>query len=251
VRDQPGRMEDKFLPAGMFGKLLNIAGELSENKKIDSARFKEIVCGETITGQHKNGQPFDFQPQCAHWFSSNHAPKSDDSDDGFARRWLFFTFNKRLAKEGRIDDYEDVLLEAEREEIAAWAVRAIPRLMETTYTKLPSSDQVEERVNQSINSVHYFLKACSRILVGEKTHQELGVPAEKALTKQGDLYTEYQSFCLSTVAVRPATLTTFRERMDALASLLDFQIHLRNSERGLQEIVYEFITIADRRAPAR
>jgi putative DNA primase/helicase len=93
----PGEWKDKFLPAGMFGKLLNIAGELSENKKIDGARFKEITCGETITGQHKQGQPFDFNPMCAHWFSSNHAPKSDDSDDGFARRWLFFTFNKRLA----------------------------------------------------------------------------------------------------------------------------------------------------------
>jgi hypothetical protein len=79
----------------------------------------------------------------------------------------------------------------------------------------------------------------------------LGVPAEKALTKQGDLYTEYQSFCLSTVAVRPATLTTFRERMDGLASLLGFNIHLTKNARDLQEIVYEFISIADKRAPAR
>jgi putative DNA primase/helicase len=87
---------------------------------------------------------------CAHWFSSNHTPKSDDSDDGFARRWLFFTFNKRLPKQGRVVDYEDVLLEAEREEITAWAVRAIPRLLDQTdYTKVPSSDAVEERVNQS------------------------------------------------------------------------------------------------------
>jgi hypothetical protein len=51
--------------------------------------------------------------------------------------------------------------------------------------------------------------------------------------------------------VRPATLTTFRERMDGLASLLGFNIHLTKNARDLQEIVYEFISIADKRAPAR
>jgi putative DNA primase/helicase len=62
----PTEWADKFMPAQMAGKLINFAGEISENKYIAGDRFKEIVEGATITAQHKGQQLFRFQPTAAH-----------------------------------------------------------------------------------------------------------------------------------------------------------------------------------------
>ena len=69
-------------------------------------------------GPAQDGQPFEFRPKAAHWFSSNHPPDSDESDDGFSRRWIFFFFENKIPSGKRITNYADILLEAEREEIA-------------------------------------------------------------------------------------------------------------------------------------
>src|SRR5690606_30888593 len=77
---------DRFLPAEMFGKVVNFAGELSEDKYIPGDKFKSVVVGEAIHGQFKNCQPFEFKPVCAQWFSSNHLPRTRDTSKGFSRR---------------------------------------------------------------------------------------------------------------------------------------------------------------------
>ena len=62
----PSEWDDTYLPTELFGKLINVAGELGENAKIEGRRFKEIISGHTITAQRKYGQPFQFQPDCSH-----------------------------------------------------------------------------------------------------------------------------------------------------------------------------------------
>src|SRR4029077_8469030 len=62
----PSDWKDRFLPAELHGKLLNVAGELSGNTRISGSKFKEIVTGETITAQRKNQDPFEFRPTCTH-----------------------------------------------------------------------------------------------------------------------------------------------------------------------------------------
>jgi phage/plasmid-associated DNA primase len=56
---------DRFQPAGMHGKLLNVAGEIHETKKIPGALFKLIVEGGSITAQEKNQPLFRFAPKAA------------------------------------------------------------------------------------------------------------------------------------------------------------------------------------------
>lgn len=240
----PADWGDKFLPAELYNKILNIAGELSEHKKIAAAQFKEIVCGETIAAQRKNQDPFSFQPTAAHWFSSNHLPKSDDGDTGFSRRWLFLTFNHKVPVEKRIPFFEEKLLEAEREEIVAWAARGIERLKSQGHYTLPDSHHSqEEQVNQSNNSVHYFLRACAKVTVGRARTERS--------TTQIALYAEYQFFLQSMGAARPVTLTNFRSKMSAMQEDFDFKVSERTSHRGHQEVVYDFITVADRSAGSR
>ena len=103
----PSAWSDKFLPAGMLGKLLNVAGEISDNDMIDGPMCKQIVGGEMIVGQFKHCMPFDFSPRCAQWFLGNHLPRSKDNTKGFTRRFMFLKFNRAFPTTAgvKVNDY--------------------------------------------------------------------------------------------------------------------------------------------------
>lgn len=248
----PADWKDRFLPAELYGKLLNIAGELSATDRIKGSKFKEIVTGEMISAQRKNQDPFEFRPTCTHWFSSNHPPTVDDGDTGFSRRWLFLLFNNRIPEDKVIEDFEDLLLDHEREEIASWAVRGIMRMHDNErrgYT-IPQSHRDQEReLNRKINSIFHFLEACPRIVVGQARHEEMSLPMKA--TPQMDLYVEYQSFLISGAVAKPVTLTKFSEVMQFMAQDWDFKQKQKQNVRKNPETVYEYITIVGRQGASQ
>jgi hypothetical protein len=141
-------------------KLLNICGELSENRHIDGQSFKDIVDGTERTGEVKRRQPFRFKPKAAHWFASNHLPKTRDTSEGFTRRWLILSFN-RPVKEGHklIRDLGQKIVAAEQEAIIAWACQAMPRLLRhNNYTMPASHFEHLEALTESSNPLRFFLQ---------------------------------------------------------------------------------------------
>jgi hypothetical protein len=116
----PNMWHDKFMPAQMSGKILNVCGELSENKLIDGQTFKDIVDGAEMSGQNKNQPIFRFRPLLTHWFASNHMPKSSDTSAGFIRRWLCLTFHYPVQDRARVVELGDLIASEEREAIVAW-----------------------------------------------------------------------------------------------------------------------------------
>lgn len=230
---------DKFLPAQMFGKVLNFAGELSENKQIAGEVFKQIVEGEEITAQHKNMQPFQFRPYCAQWFNSNHLPKTKDTSAGFNRRWLFIKWSRPVPKDKQIPDLANIIVDAEREAIAAWAVQGLARLTENKYYTEPSSHlSLVDQMATDNNTVRYFLASSPLVIVG-KTKVE-GRPQTEITSN--DLYDEYWQFCLATGTAKRASSSAFVRMMRELASTFDFKVATKPNRIGSQEIVFEGIT---------
>lgn len=233
----PNDWADKFLPTQMHEKLINICGELSEKKKIDGQRFKDIVDGSEMSGQHKGQQIFKFRPHCTHWFASNHTPKTDDTSEGFNRRWLILEFNKPVSPEKRRIDIGDLIVAEEREAIVAWAVQAMPRLQaQNEYTLPPSHVEVIREVAQENNSVRFFLETSQTVQVTPgRTSNHIS---------EGRLYQEYWSFCFGPAAVRPVGSRAFRQRMKDLQSELGFQIEYQVNAMGVQDAHYRCITLA-------
>lgn len=124
----PDQWEKPFIPAQFSGKILNVAGELHETKRIDGKLFKEIISGEEITAENKNRDPFKFRPKAAHWFASNHLPRTKDVSGGFTRRWLIFTFNRVVPSDRIIRDLDNMIVYEEMEAIVAWALEEWPGL---------------------------------------------------------------------------------------------------------------------------
>lgn len=163
----PSLWGERFQLANMVGKTLNLCGELPEEAVISGEKFKMVVGGEQVPTEFKGKDGFDFNPIAAHWFASNHLPRSRDTSGGFARRWLIFDFNRIIPDEERIVDYYKVLVAEEREAIAAWAVQGLHRLQKQNEYTLPESHK--RRLNQVVranNSVAAFLQSSDKVRPG-------------------------------------------------------------------------------------
>jgi putative DNA primase/helicase len=238
----PNDWGDKFLPAQLAGKLLNIAGELSEHKNIDGQKFKQIISADTnMTGQHKNGQPFEFMPTATHWFASNHLPKSQDTTDGFNRRWLTLTFLSRITKEEKVPDIGNLLVADEREQIVAWAVQGMARMLQNTgYTYPPSHEELMKEVAQQNSSVRFFIERSGMVQIapvdGSKT---------SPLIFESQLYDVYCNYCLVGAGVRRVTLPKFSLEMWELSKEeMGFKKVAAQKANGEKAAAYENLTLA-------
>lgn len=202
----------------MFGKVVNFAGELSENRVIPGDIFKRIVAGEEIQAQFKNQNPFVFVPECAQWFNSNHLPKTRDSSEGFTRRWLILDFNNIIDAAKRVLDLDQQILEHERQAIVAWAMQGYKRLTESSRFTLPTSHQMLiEQMAVDNNSVRQFLTSSGSRL-------NWGAEYEISLM---DLHTEYWQFMLMTGSSNRLGIPKFANAMKELSGSLPFNINTR------------------------
>ena len=92
---------DRFAPARLAGKLVNINADLAPKAIEDSSAFKMITSGEEMEAQRKYGKQFTFTPKATLIFSANQVPTSWDKGDGFWRRWIFLDMNRAIPEERR------------------------------------------------------------------------------------------------------------------------------------------------------
>lgn len=227
---------DRFLPTQMLGKLLNFCGELSETEMIAGDRFKSIVEGEEMSGQFKGRDIFKFRPTCAHWFASNHLPRTRDTSDGFNRRWLFLHFTKRVSDDQKIIGLAEQILAEELEAIAAWAVPAVQDLYrQQEYTISHSHKSLISEVAQQNNSVRFFLMSD---LVTVQPGSDGGKSGNHITEQQ--LYSLYYAFCKVDAHVPPVALKRFRGIMQELQSEMGFT----SEKTGTDAVIYNYITPA-------
>jgi putative DNA primase/helicase len=215
---------DKFLPAQLYGKLLNVCGELHEHKNIDGKSFKEIVSGEQLTAQRKNGQPFEFTPNCAHWFASNHTPKTTDTSSAFNRRWLLLIYNSIVNKNDKVLDLGTLIVADEREQIASWAVEGITRVLKAKDYTLPESHvQRIAEVAAANNSIRSFLVDSGLYTVELSS----SIPISEMT-----LYNAYYTFASMVGVAKPVQLSGFRQKMRELSYELGFHLRMENYHGG-------------------
>ncbi len=239
----PNTWSDRFMPAQMNGKILNVCGELSDKHKIDGQSFKDIVDGSERSGQHKHGAIFQFKTTLTHWFASNHMPRSDDTSAGFIRRWLFLTFHYPVQAKDLKMDIGDWIASQEREAIVAWAAQAMPRLLKQAQYTLPQSHKelTNEFANLN-NSVRYYMRESGKIVYEPKDN---GVTPDtsKLFASELNLYNSYWAFCAGGGGMKPVSQQRFRAIMRELQPELNFKLHVAQTRFGGTEAQYRGISI--------
>lgn len=223
----PDQWGERFPPAMIANKILNICGELSENKLIPGQKFKDIVDGSTMSGEFKNGQIFTFAPFATHWFASNHFPKSTDTSSGFTRRWLVLHFSRPVQADERIADIGDLIAAEEKEAIVAWAVQAILPLKERAEFTLPKShSQVMYQISNLNNSVLFFLNECNKVKFEKGS--EIG---------EMKLYNAYWNFCATVGGMKSVQAPKFRSMLQELQTELPFTMEMREIGGSLVNVI--------------
>ena len=204
----PYNFNDKFEITELSHSLLNVAGELSESSNIPGDVFKSVISGETMTGQYKSRPLFPFECKAAHWFASNHLPKSKDASSGMFRRWCVLSFTKIVKNEDKILNLGERIAAEERESIVAWATSAIPELLANKDYHLPKS-HFEAINSMQCDSDSVFYWATSR-----SQNSPRYSPSKSVLLQA--LFTAYSEFCYSELSQKPVGFRKFFMRLKEL-----------------------------------
>lgn len=89
-------LNDRFSPAFLFGKLINIYADTPSTDMDEINGIKTITGEDTIRAEYKGGDVFFFNPYCKLLYSTNRVPKSrDDKTNAYYRRLLILPIDKR------------------------------------------------------------------------------------------------------------------------------------------------------------
>src|SRR5439155_5335286 len=80
--------EDKFAAAGLYGKLLNVVGDLDARSVERSDMFKMLTGRDMVDAQHKYRAAFQYIFFGLLAFSANEFPPSADQTKGYFDRWI-------------------------------------------------------------------------------------------------------------------------------------------------------------------
>lgn len=122
--------EGKFELATLYGKMINLAGDVSSRYIENPEVFKTITGDDYVTAQHKFGPPFKFKSYAVPVFSVNNYFRVSDSSEGWRRRWLALDFNVSLR--GKFAGFNEQDLYNEVPGIFNEAMDALRRLMSRT-----------------------------------------------------------------------------------------------------------------------
>lgn len=90
------KLEDRFTPSELFGKLANISGDISSEALKHTERFKEITGEDFLLVEKKFQQPFSMVNIAKQIFTGNQVPKTGDGSYGFYSRFIILNFLKRF-----------------------------------------------------------------------------------------------------------------------------------------------------------
>lgn len=199
-------MGEKFPPATLYGRLVNIVGDAEADFLKDTAAFKRIVGGDRISAENKGKALFSFTPWAFHLFAANHLPKSSDASGGWLRRWLVLPFKGTVAKD---EGFHEDDLHAEAEGIFARAVGVLPDLVQRKrFTETMSMAEPLRELAQLSDPALLWLTEDDRVArdPGDQNMREA----------RADVYRRYEQWARENGHTRPLSSTSLYKSLEAL-----------------------------------
>lgn len=122
--------ENRFAPAGLYGKSANLYADLPDRDLKYVGQFKMATGGDPMRAELKNVNAFFFSNVAKLTFSCNKVPKVPEDSTGFFRRWIIIEFPNSFegsASEDK-DLKEKLATEEELSGLLNWAIAGLKRL---------------------------------------------------------------------------------------------------------------------------
>jgi len=153
-----GRQGSRFESFKLYKKLVCVMGETNFGTLNKSSMLKKLTGGDLIGFEMKGKKPFDDYNYAKMIIASNSLPTSDDTSEGFYRRWIIIDFPNQFP-EGK-----DILLdipEHEYNNLALKVTKILPGLIDKGI--FSNQSDIEERKKKYImssNPLTFFLDLC-------------------------------------------------------------------------------------------
>jgi len=138
--------EGGFRTWDLFGKMANLAGDLSSNALKETSTLKQTTGRDLIGADRKNKSTVNFVNYAKHIFACNDLPRVYDFSRGFWERWILFEFPYTFVKQ----EIYDSLNEEEKKKYKIMDVFIMD--------KLSSSEELSGLLNEAIEGFHRILK---------------------------------------------------------------------------------------------
>lgn len=229
------KLNSEFGQCDLFGKLLMIDDDLSENALTDTSIFKELVTAKReITVNKKYVQGFTFTPYARFIIFGNFTLQAlYDISNGFARRQL--VLQAKPKNENRVDNpfLDEEIAKNEAEGVINWLVQGLNGLIKNNFRLYVSerTNEVSEQLKRESDSVLLFLDECSDVMI-----------KPDLMIHSNDLYKCYEEFCEENVLLTLKSKTfvgALKSKGKRRGITYDTNINIRGKrKRGFKGIGY-------------
>lgn len=194
---------DRFACAQLYGKVLNICGDIPETSLSDTSKFKMITGEDEISAEYKHRDIFTFTSQATLIFSANELPETNDGTKGFFSRLLLIPFDKMSLDDGDIDRTLEPRMHLELEGFIVKAVMGM-RDAKARGKFLPTerSEKALEVYKFAMDNIRNFSESCL-------------VKSPEALVGRPEMYDHYRRFC-EAQELRPSSPKAFYRKVQKL-----------------------------------
>ena len=190
-------LSQKFKPAELIGKMVNIGDDSGHNLLENTAIFKKLVTGDSITIEIKNVQPFQFVNKAKMIFAANSLPPTTDKSEGFFRRCIVIPFNAIYRETDANYDpnmINRIITESAKSYLFLLAIQGLDSLLENNMFYIPAdSKSINEYYELSNNNIMMWF-------------QSLNQPYETIK----EAFTNYLLFCTNN-GYRPVSVSKFQQ----------------------------------------
>lgn len=227
---------NRFSSGVLSSKRLNVCAELSAHPLKNIELFKLIVGGDTLSGEFKGRDVFQFENRCKLLYAGNILPpvKNEDISTAFVDRLTVLKFSHSIPREERIYNLDEKLKE-EANVIFTFAMDTINALIDNNFEfELPkdSEDLLRDYSFQQTN-IDTFINEWCELDESFKTHSSV-------------LYAFYKRFCTEN-AIQPISQNLFSQKIGSVKGVSNgrFRLDGGNPIRGFYGIAVKEIYVQD------
>lgn len=99
--------EESFSLSELFGKMVNLAGDLSSSDLKETGVFKNLVGRDEIQAKRKYLRDLNFVNYAKMVFATNELPKIYDLSDGFWTKWILLEFPYKFVTQAEYDSLKE------------------------------------------------------------------------------------------------------------------------------------------------
>ena len=195
---------DRFRTAELTGKLANIGDDINDEWVSNTAIFKKVVSGDTVTAERKGKDPFKLRSFAKFFFSANSLPRLGRGKDSSAvlDRLVIIPFDAKFSKDD--PDYDPFIKYKLRGEdvMEALIAKAVPALRDVLIEQeFATCERIKRNIEEfeiSNNPILEFFEELSDV-------DYLNEPIKT-------VYQRYSAFCLGN-NLQPMSAIEFQKQM--------------------------------------